>query len=697
MIKENNNALFSSQGFNTQDFPHGTFPFHLVTLKDYEDAMNYGMEVEKEEMEEILSNPETPTFENTIVALEQSGDLLGQVSDVFFNLTSAETNDSMDELAEKMSPILSDHATTLCFDPRLFKRVEAVYNFYHKEHLDKYEQLSVEDKRLLDDTYDGLIRSGANLDEEKKARLKDISNEMSLLDLQFSQNKLKEINAFELHITDEADLKGLPATAIDAARQTAKDKNKEGWIITLKAPSMSPFMTYSAKRELRKKVWIAYNTICTHNNKHNNFETVRKIVNLSLEEAQIIGYDCYADFVLVERMAENKENVYNLLNQLIKAYKPTALKELESIKKYAKELEGDDFELQPWDVGFYSNKLQEKLYNINSEMLRPYFELSKVKEGVFGLATRLYGITFVKNNDIPVYHKDVEAFEVLDKDGTFLAVLYCDFHPRDGKKSGAWMTTYRGQYYDKDGNNVRPHVSLVMNLTRPTATNPSLLTLGEVETFLHEFGHSLHEIFSQCKYGELSGTNVYWDFVELPSQLMENFSVEREFLSTFARHYQTGEQIPDDLIQRIIDSRNFCVAMGCLRQVSFGLLDMAYYTLTKPLTTDIQEFERNAWKDAVIIPTYDKACMSVQFSHIMAGGYAAGYYSYKWAEVLDADAFDLFKQNGLFDTNTANKFRNEVLSRGATEHPMVLYKRFRGKAPSIDALLKRNGIKKVEE
>ena len=655
------------------------------------------MQVEKEEMEEILSNPETPTFENTIVALEQSGDLLGEVSDVFFNLTSAETNDEMDELAEKMSPILSDHATSLCFDPRLFKRVETVYNFYHKDHPEKYEQMSVEDKRLLDDTYDGLIRSGANLDEKKKARLKEISNEMSLLDLQFSQNKLKEINAFELHITNEADLKGLPATAIDAARQTAKEKNKDGWIITLKAPSMSPFMTYSANRELRKKVWIAYNTICTHNNKHNNFETVRKIVNLSLEEAQIIGYDTYADFVLVERMAENKENVYNLLNQLIKAYKPTALKELESIKKYAKELEGEDFELQPWDVGYYSNKLQEKLYNINSEMLRPYFELSKVKEGVFGLATRLYGITFVKNNDIPVYHKDVEAFEVLDKDGTFLAVLYCDFHPRDGKKSGAWMTTYRGQYYDKDGNNVRPHVSLVMNLTRPTATNPSLLTLGEVETFLHEFGHSLHEIFSQCKYGELSGTNVYWDFVELPSQLMENFSIERDFLSTFARHYQTGEQIPDDLIQRIIDSRNFCVAMGCLRQVSFGLLDMAYYTLTKPLTTDIQEFERNAWKDAVIIPTYDEACMSVQFSHIMAGGYAAGYYSYKWAEVLDADAFDLFKQNGLFDTKTANKFRNEVLSRGATEHPMVLYKRFRGKAPSIDALLKRNGIKKVEE
>lgn len=693
MIKESNNPLFSSKGFNTQAYPHGTFPFHLVTLKDYEDAMNYGMKVEKDEMEQLLSNPETPTFENTIVALEQSGDLLGQTTEVFFNLTSAETNDEMDDLSEKMSPILSDHSTSICFDPRLFKRVKAVYNYYHKEHSELYAKMSVEDKRLLDDTYDGLVRSGADLDDKKKARLTEISNEMSLLDIQFSQNKLKEINSFSLHITDEKDLEGLPESAIDAARQAAKDKKKDGWIITLKSPSMTPFLTYSAKRELRKKVWTAYNTICTHDNKYNNYEVVRKIVNLCQEEAQIIGYDTYADFVLVERMAENKENVYKLLHQLINAYKPTAIKELESIRQYSKELEGDDFELQPWDIGFYSNKLQEKIYNINSEMLRPYFELSKVKEGVFGLATRLYGITFRKNNDIPVYHKDVEAFEVNDKDGTFLAVLYCDFHPREGKKSGAWMTTYQGQYYDKEGNNIRPHVSLVMNFTRPTENNPSLLTLGEVETFLHEFGHSLHEIFSQCKYGELSGTNVYWDFVELPSQLMENFSIEREFLATFAKHYKTGEPIPDELIQRIIDSRNFCVAMGCLRQVSFGLLDMAYYTLKEPLTTDIPEFERNAWKEAIIIPTYDKACMTVQFSHIMAGGYAAGYYSYKWAEVLDADAFDLFKQNGLFDTETANKFRKEILSRGATEHPMVLYKRFRGKEPSIAALLKRNGIK----
>lgn len=687
-----NKELYNDKGFITTDCPHGTFPFHLVTLKDYEDAMKRGMEVEKVEMEKLLSNPDTPNFENTIVALEQSGDLLGQTTDVFFNLTSAETNDEMDELAEKMSPILSDHSTSICFDPRLFERVKTVYDYYHNEHKEEYDALDIEDRRLLDDTYEGLVRSGAALDDAKKARLTEISNEMSLLDLKFSQNKLKEINSFTLHITDEADLEGLPESAVDAARQEAKDKKKEGWIITLKSPSMSPFMTYSTKRELRKKLWMAYNTICTHDNKYNNFEVVRSIVNLSQEEAQITGYKCYADFVLEERMAKNQENVYKLLHQLIEAYKPTALRELDGIRQYARELEGSDFELMPWDMGFYSNKLQEKLYSINSEMLRPYFELSKVKEGVFGLATRLYGITFRKNPDIPVYHPEVEAFDVLDKDGTFLAVLYCDFHPREGKKSGAWMTTFQGQYIDIDGTDIRPQVLLVMNFTRSTENRPSLLTLGEVETFLHEFGHSLHEIFSKCKYAELSGTNVYWDFVELPSQLMENFSIEKEFLKTFARHYQTGEEMPDELIQRIIDSRNFGVAMACLRQVSFGLLDMAYYTLTTPFTQNVPEFEEEAWKEARITQSMPGTCMSVQFSHIMAGGYAAGYYSYKWAEMLDADAFEVFRENGLFDRNTAERFRNEVLSRGATEHPMTLYKRFRGQEPTIDALLKRNGI-----
>ena len=674
-------------------------PFDKIQLKDYEPAMQRGMEIENAEMAAIADNPEAPTFENTIEAMEQSGELLGEVTEVFFNLISAETNDEMDELSEKMSPILSDHANDIMFNPKLADRVKMVYEQeLHGERSkvrERGQKLTIEQQQLLRDTYLGFVRSGAYLPKDKQQRLKQIGNEMSKLDLQFSQNKLKEINAFTLHITDESDLAGLPDSAIEAAHIAAKEKKMDGWVITLHSPSMSPFMTYSSRRELRRQVWMAYNTICTHHKKHNNTKIVKQIVDLSREEAQIMGYKNYADYVLEERMALNKENVYKLLHQLIEAYRPTALKELEDIRQMARELEGDDFELMPWDMVYYSNKLQEKRYSINSEMLRPYLELSKVKDGVFGLATKLYGITFRQNYDIPVYHPDVDLFEVYDKDGTFLALLYCDFYPRESKKSGAWMTTFRGQYIDNDGVNHRPHVSLVMNFTKPTEKRPALLTLGEVETFLHEFGHALHEMFSNCQYEELSGTNVYWDFVELPSQFMENFAVEKDFLSTFARHYKTGEPLPDELIQRIVDSRNFCVAMGCLRQVSFALLDMAYYTLDHELDTDIEAFEQDAWKEAVITPSVPGTCISVQFSHIMAGGYAAGYYSYKWAEVLDADAFSVFKQHGLFCTAIADRFRMDILSKGATEHPMTLYKRFRGEEPSIDALLERNGIKKV--
>lgn len=679
--------------FEKYHTPHETFPFDKVKIEDYEPAMQRGMEQENLEIATIVNNPEPPTFANTIEAMEQSGELLGKTSEIFFNLLSAETNDAMDELAEKLSPILSDHANDIMFNPRLAERVKQVNDDYQKNNGEKLKQLTVEQQQLLKDTYLGFVRSGSYLPKDKQKRLKEIGNEMSKLDLQFSQNKLKEINAFELHITDEKDLEGLPTSAIEAAKLTAKEKKKEGWIITLKGPSMSPFLTYSSRRELRKTVWMAYNTICTHDNKYNNTAVVKRIVNLCREEAQIMGYHNYADYVLEERMAKNKENVYQLLNQLIEAYKPTALKELEDIQKMAAEMEGEAFKMMPWDTAYYSNKLKEKRYNLNSEMLRPYFELSKVKTGVFGLATRLYGITFKQNHDIPVYHPDVDAFEVFDRDGSFLAVLYCDFYPREGKKSGAWMTTFKGQNIDKDGTNNRPHVSLVMNFTKPTENKPALLTLGEVETFLHEFGHSLHEMFSNCQYEELSGTNVYWDFVELPSQFMENFAIEKEFLETFATHYETGTLLPDDLIQRIVDSRNFCVAMSCLRQVSLGLLDMAYYTLSSDLNEEIETFEKEAWKDAVIVPSVSGTCISVQFSHIMAGGYSAGYYSYKWAEILDADAFSVFKQHGLFDQKTADKFRQNVLSRGATEHPMILYKRFRGQEPTIDALLERNGIK----
>ena len=673
--------------FSTYDTPHETVPFDKITINDFEPAIMKGIEEEDEVIDAIVNNPDTPTFENTIEALENSGELLSKVTEVFFNLLSAETTDEMDELAQKLSPILSEHGNNITLNEKLFERVKAVY-----ENVDK-NSLSKEQQRLLQDSYDSFVRNGANLNEEDKQKYRQLTSELGVLSLQFSQNKLKDLNAFTLHITDEAELEGLPESAIDAAKEEAKSRNLEGWVFTLQAPSYGPFLTYSAKRELRKQMYMAYNTICTHDNENNNLDIVKQIVNHHREIAQLLGYKTYADYTLVKRMAQNSETVYNLLNQLLEAYKPTAKKEVEEVRKMAKELTGDEqFELQPWDFGYYSNKLKERDYNINSEMLRPYFELSKVKKGVFGLATKLYGISFKLNKDIPVYHPDVEAYEVFDKDGTYLAVLYCDFHPRKSKKSGAWMTSYKEQWIDKNGVNSRPHVSVTMNLTKPTAEKPSLLTLGEVETFLHEFGHSLHGMFANTKYKSLSGTNVYWDFVELPSQFMENYAVEKDFLNTFAFHYQTGEPLPDELIQRIVKSRNFNVAYACLRQLSFGLLDMAYYTKETEFDDDVKEFEKSAWKETQLLPQVPEACMSVQFSHIMAGGYSAGYYSYKWAEVLDADAFSLFKQNGIFDSATAQRFRDNVLSKGGTEPPMDLYIRFRGQKPSIDALLKRNGI-----
>ena len=459
-------------------------------------------------------------------------------------------------------------------------------------------------------------------------------------------------------------------------------------------PSYSPFMTYSTQRELREQLYMARNTLCTHDNSENNLEICQRLINLRREIAQLLGYKTYADYVLKRRMASNSRSVYKLLNDLIDAYKPTAIKEREELKKSLPQPLQKEGGMKPWDTGFYTHKLQMKKYNLDAEMLRPYFQLDKVIEGVFGLANKLYGITFKENKDIPVYHPDVKAYEVFDKDGSYLAVFYADFHPRKGKQGGAWMTEYQGQFIDRKGENVRPHVSVVMNLTKPTEDKPALLTLSEVETFLHEFGHSLHGMFANTRFESLSGTNVWWDFVELPSQFMENYAIEKEFLRTFAFHYQTGEPLPDELIDRIVKSRNFMAATACLRQVSFGLLDMAYYTKKDAFTDDIIPFEKQAWKKAILGKQLPNTCMTVQFSHIMAGGYAAGYYSYKWAEVLDADAFSVFKRHGIFDQKTAQSFRDNILSKGGTEHPMTLYKRFRGGEPTIDALLKRNGIKK---
>lgn len=669
--------------------PHDTVPFDKIRTEDYEEAFMEGIKRDNEEIDKIIQDPEKPTFENTIAREDHEKgehyyDLLDRVSNVFSCMMSAETNDAFDALAQKMSPILTKHANDVSLNKLLFERVKTVYE-HHRE-------LTSEEQMLLNNSYDGFVRSGALLDEAGKEKLRELTEEAGMLSLQFSQNLLKDTKAFELHITGKNQLNGLPDTAVEAAAQNAKEKGKEGWIFTLDYPSFSPFMTYSTQRELRKQMYMARNTLCTHDNTENNLEICKRIINLRREIAQLLGYDTYADYVLKRRMASNIKNVYKLLDDLIDAYKPKATEEIKEIEDEAKKLEGNDFKLEPWDFSFYSHKLQMEKYNLDAEMLRPYFELSQVIKGVFGLANRLYGITFKENKDIPVYHPDVKAYEVFDKDDSYLAVFYADFHPRKGKQGGAWMTEFKGQWIDQKGNNSRPHVSVVMNLTKPTDDKPALLTLNEVETFLHEFGHSLHGMFANTRFESLSGTNVWWDFVELPSQFMENFGVEKEFLRTFAFHYKTGEPIPDELITRIMKSRNYLCGYSCLRQVSFGLLDMAYYTKKEPFTDDIIPFEKKAWEKAMVTRSLPDTCMTVQFSHIMAGGYAAGYYSYKWAEVLDADAFSVFKKNGIFDRATAQSFRDNILSKGGTEHPMVLYKRFRGQEPTIEALLKRNEI-----
>lgn len=677
--------------FEPYGTPHDTVPFDKIEIRDYEEAMMEGIRREDEETDLIVNDQSEPTFDNVITRVdEEKGphyyDLLDRVTTVFFNILSSETNDDLDALAQKMSPILTKHENDQRLNKKLFEKIKYVHE-HHRE-------LTMEEQTLLDNCYDGFVRSGAMLDDEGKEKLRKLSEEASALGLQFSQNLLKENKAWKLHITDEKDLDGLPDTAIEAAAKTARDNGKDGWEFTLDYPSMQPFMTYSTRRELRKQMYMARNTECTHDNDTNNIEICKRLVNIRRETAQLLGYDTFADYVLTRRMAGSVKGVYKLLDDLIDAYKPTAKQEVKAIEDIAKDIEGSDFDMQPWDFAYYSHKLKLRDYELDAEMLRPYFELSQVIRGVFGLANKLYGITFRENKSIPTYHPDVKAYEVFDENGEYLAVFYADFHPRKGKQGGAWMTEYQGQWVNRKGENIRPHVSVVMNLTKPTDDKPALLTLGEVETFLHEFGHSLHGMFANTRFASISGTNVWWDFVELPSQFMENYAVEKDFLRTFAFHYQTKEPLPDELIDKIVKSRNFLAAYSCMRQVSFGLLDMSYYTQDKPFTSDLIQFEKKAWSRAMVTPQLKNTCMTVQFSHIMSGGYAAGYYSYKWAEVLDADVFSVFKHNGIFDRQTAHRFREEILSKGGTENPMTLYKRFRGKEPTIDALLERNGIER---
>lgn len=666
--------------------PFGTVPFDKIKNEHYEPAFDKGIEEHKAEINAIVRMRAVPTFENTIVPYEKAGELLSRVSAAFFPLLSSQSDDEMMEIAQRVQPKLSAHNNEITLNDLLFQKIKTVYEARNSSNL------NTEQIRLVEKIYRGFENKGANLSPADKEIYKQLSEKLSQLTLTFGQNVLKYSNTFEMHLTKKEDLVGLPQLEIDAAAEKAKAKGKEGWIFDLSAPSYIGFMKYSSRRDLREKLYKAYNSRNYTGGEFDNNKIAIEIASTRMKIAKLLGYEDFASYKLVSKMAKNKEGVYNLLNNLQEAYAVAAHSDVKQVEGFAVGYEKAPIELQAWDWSFYSEKLRDAKYNINDEMVRPYFELENVKKGVFGLATDLYGITFKKNTKISVYHPEVEAFEVLDQNGDFLAVLYTDFHPRKEKRQGAWMTDFKGQYMEK-GKDSRPHISIVMNFTKPTATQPALLTFDEVETFLHEFGHALHGILTKCTYETMSGTNVLHDFVELPSQIMENWLTEKEYLDKFARHYQTGETIPADLVQKLINAANYNAGYACYRQLTFGYLDMAWHSIADDNITDIESFEREATKNVATLPAIDGTSLSTAFSHIFSGGYAAGYYGYKWAEVLDADAFAKFKETGIFNKETANSFRENILERGDSEEPMILYKRFRGQEPTIDALLKREGLK----
>lgn len=665
--------------------PHQTPPFSKIQDKDYEPAFKVAIEEGKKEIDAIINNKEKATFENTIVALDNAGSLLSKVAGVFYNVKSANTNDSLKAIAIRMSPLMSDYSSYINLNEALFARIKTVYA--SKESL----KLTTEQTTLLEDAYKGFVRAGANLSGKDKERYKEISKRLSELSLKFDENELNETNAFELLITDKKELKGLPESALEAAALAAKEKKKEGYLFNLQYPSYGPVMRYAENRELREKLARARGSVAFKNNKSNNTEIIREITSLRLEKANLLGFKSYSDFVLANRMAENADNVNNFLKELLEASHKYTVKEVKEVEKFARKNGFKGKQLQSWDFGFYSRKLKEARYSLDDEIVKQYFPLNKVQEGVFGLAHKLYGINFKEVNNIDKYHKDVQTFEVTDAEGKFVTVLYADFFPRASKQSGAWMNGIRDQKMI-NGKDRRPLVTIVMNFTKPTETKPSLLTMGEVETFLHEFGHALHGMLTKCTYGSVSGTSVMRDFVELPSQVMENWAMEKEWLDTFAVHYKTGEKMPAELIQKIKNASNYLAAYGNDRQVSFAMIDMAYHSITKPIEGKIIDFEKAAFAPTQVLPSVEGSCFSTAFGHIFAGGYASGYYGYKWAEVLDADAFSVFKKNGIFNKETANSFRTNILEKGGSEHPMKLYVRFRGQKPTNEALLKRMGL-----
>ena len=668
---------------------HNSVPFSSIENKHYEEAIDRGIEIQNKEIADIVNQSAAPTFDNTIVALECSGSDLNRVLNVFYPMLSALSDDELMDISLRVSGKLSKHSTDISLNEGLWKRIKTVYDMRDKLNLD------AEDSMLLTTTYDSFARSGAELKGEKRDEYRRLSAHLSDLTTKFGQNVLKELNTYEIWLTAD-DLSGLPESSVEAAALAAKEKVREGeYLFTLAQPVYTAFMKYSDRPDLRERFYRLYNGRNTKG-EYSNMEILADIAETRREIAALFGKKNYAEYSLEKSMAETPENVYKLLNELAEAYRPAQLKEFAEIESYASQLEGRPVKIKAWDYSYYSNKLQQAKYSYNEEELRPYFELNNVIDGVFGLATKLYGLTFEPNADIEVYHPDVKAYDVKDADGSYLGVIYTDFFPRESKRPGAWMTGFKDECVTADGTQVRPHVTIVMNFTKPTGTKPALLTPYEVETFLHEFGHALHGLLADTKYASLSGTSVYRDFVELPSQFNENYLTQKEFLDGFARHYVTGEPIPQNLVDKIVQSSQYGAAYACLRQLGFGFTDMAWHTIESPVE-DVVGFERKALESVSMFDDVDGCIFSPQFSHIFSGGYAAGYYSYKWAEVLDADAFSLFLKNGLFDKATSDSFRRNVLMKGGTEHPMTLYKRFRGQEPTIDALLERDGIKSPSE
>ncbi len=667
------------------DTPYGIPPFHAIESAHFLPAIKANIEKARAEIAAILSIEEAPTFKNTIEALEYTGEMLGLSAGVLFNLNAAETNPDIQKAAMEVSPLLTEFHNDIAQNEALFERINKVYQ--EKEQLD----LAAEEQMLLDKTYKRFVRSGAKLDAEQKDAFRAITKELAELELKFGEHVLAETNRYELHLTDQNDLAGLPDYIIEAAADTAKSKQKEGYIFTLQAPSYIPFMEHADNRALREKQFKAYMSKGIKGDEYDNREIIQKIVKLRLEKAQLLGYSSYADYVLEERMANSQDRVGKFLDELLEKALPKAKAEVEEIKAFVK-ARGEDIDLQRWDWAYYSEKLKKEKYSISDELLKPYFKLEQVIDGVFKVAQKLYGLNFVQENDLPKYHKDVTTYRVTDNNDRLMAIFFADFFPREGKRGGAWMTAYRDMY-SKDGEEMRPLVSIVCNFTPPSSKRPSLLTFDEVRTLFHEFGHALHAMLAEGRYSSLTGTSVFWDFVELPSQIMENWTFEKACLDLFASHYETNEKIPQELIDKIIAAANYHEAYQTVRQVSFAKLDMAWHSITDASQIDdVMAFEKEVFAPTELFPPVDNTCMSAQFGHIFSGGYAAGYYSYKWAEVLDADAYAMFKEHGIFDKAVAQAFKEHILSKGGSEHPMVLYKRFRKKEPSIDALLERSGL-----